>query len=119
MLCLTVFGILLILSNDLTLIFLNLIGLNIVVYSLIISENFNKRIIEASLKYFFLSTISSLFFIGGLMLLFAVWKTTNLSILSLATQYTSVQSMVECMKYMYGTSLAKNTAYSLVFIDFF
>jgi NADH:ubiquinone oxidoreductase subunit 2 (subunit N) len=83
---LILFSLFFIFSNDLFLIFINLVGLNIVIYSLIISEDFSKNVIEGSLKYFFLSTISSLFFIGGLVVLYAMWKTTNLNMLNLFLQ---------------------------------
>ena len=116
--CLVVFSIFFLLSNDLVLVFLNLIGLNIIVYSLIISENYNKSIIEASLKYFFLSTISSLFFIGGLLVLFAMWKTVNMFTLAVVTQHTVAHSMIEWLKYTCGDLFIKNSISSVFFISF-
>jgi len=125
-----VFGMLFMLSSDFLLIFINFVGLNLVIYSLLITENSSRGTLEGALKYFFLSTISSLFFIGGIAVFFAVFKTTNLLIIHLLGIYLQqvahpfcfdslsilVSPLVNVLEYIIKTSFV--VVFVLLFLSF-
>lgn len=52
-------------------------GSNISIYCLLVFDGVLKSIREAAVKYFLLSTLATLFILGGISLCFLVFKTTN------------------------------------------
>lgn len=71
------FSSLFIICYDFFILFIILVGLNINIYSLLIFDDNNKNIKEASIKYFLTSTVGTLFILGSISLVFLLYKTTN------------------------------------------
>lgn len=70
-------------AYDLMLLFLLIEGLSIILYLLILFGKYAKLVVEAGIKYFILSVLSSIFFLFGLSLIYLSFGTLNYTSLSL------------------------------------
>jgi len=77
MLLATLFMVLLVGTTSLFAAFVCLVTFSLCIYTLIISRGNSPRLREAGLKYFFLSTISALFFLLSVIILMYCFKTTD------------------------------------------
>jgi NADH:ubiquinone oxidoreductase subunit 2 (subunit N) len=80
-----IFSLLFLSSFDLFALFLTIISINILMYVLLISDDQTPR--ESIIKYFVLSTVSTLFFLGSVTLTLIFFKNTNFLIINQIIKY--------------------------------
>lgn len=73
----TLFLFILLSAYNLFVLFMGIIGFSLNVYVLLLSDCFNKASREASIKYYYLSTLSSGLIISGILIAYLIFHSTN------------------------------------------